>query len=332
MRIMTVLDSERSYTESFARMLSREKAFPYEVHAFTDPSGLTDFLKSKHAALSLIAEKDYTSEMSSLPSDRIVILKEDRKNPECERLPGIRKYQPFPAVLQEILLYADATALALMEEQTSSRSQIIGVGSPVRRCGNTLFSLALARLLADTRPTLFVTADPCSGLSRLFRGKVPGSLTDLLYDLGASPDGSVRDLRELTVSAGPLRILSPFALIQDALDLTTEDLSSLFKCFCRCRFETIVFDAGLFIYDPVPLVRMCAHFYMPTLPDPVSSGKLSEFVDSLTSSRQDDILDCITQVRLPLSAEIPAAEDLPDRLLSLPVSSYAMKIIRKDRL
>ena len=332
MRIMTVFDSERSYTESFARMLSREKAFPYEVHAFTDRSGFTGFLKSKHAALSLIAEKDYTSEMSSLPSDRVVILKEDRKNPECERLPGIRKYQPFPAVLQEILLYADATALALMEEQTASRSQIIGVGSPVRRCGNTLFSLVLARLLADTRPTLFVTADPCSGLSRLFRGKVPGSLTDLLYDLGTSPDGTVRDLRDFTVSAGPLRILSPFALIQDALDLTAEDLSSLFKCCCQCRFETIVFDAGLFIYDPVPLVRMCAHFYMPTLPDPVSSGKLSEFVDSLTSSRQDDILDSITQVRLPPSNEVPSSEELSDRLLSLPVSSYAMKIIRKDRL
>ena len=154
MRIMTVFDSERMYTESFAGMLSREKSFPYEVHAFTDRSKLEEFLRTRHAALSLVAEKDFTSEMASWSSDRFVILREDRRSPECERFPGIRKYQPFPAVLSELLLYADESALALMKEQRARQTQIIAVGSPVRRCGSTLFSLALARLLAEKKESM----------------------------------------------------------------------------------------------------------------------------------------------------------------------------------
>ncbi len=332
MRIMTVFDSERMYTESFAGMLSREKSFPYEVHAFTDRSKLEEFLRTRHAALSLVAEKDFTSEMASWSSDRFVILREDRRSPECERFPGIRKYQPFPAVLSELLLYADESALALMKEQRARQTQIIAVGSPVRRCGSTLFSLALARLLAEKKPTLFITADPCSGLSVLFDQKVPGSLTDLLYNLGASPDGSVRDLDDFTLPFGPLRLLAPFALMQDALDLGTEDLSALFRCCGGCRFENIVFDAGLFIYDPVPLARMCSRFYMPSLPDPASQRKFSAFVDSLLRCRQDDILDEITQIQLPPPGDLPGPEELEEKLMTLPVTSYALQILRKDGL
>ncbi|MBQ6468648.1 MAG: hypothetical protein IJJ50_01165 [Lachnospiraceae bacterium] len=337
MRILTVLDSERVYTEAFAEMLSREKTFPYEVHAFTDRLKMESFLKTKRPAMTLVAEKDFSPEMASWPSDRLVILEEDRKNPECGPFPAIRKYQPFPAVIREILLLADPAVLKTLSEHTASRLQTIGVGSPVRRCGNTLFSLSLARLLADTRSTLFITADPCSGFSRRFREGTQRSLSDLLYDLDTGPEGSAAEgapdgLDGLTSSIGPLRVLAPFPVMQDAADLFGEALPALFRFCGQYRFRTIVFDAGPLIYDPASLLQMFSRFYMPSLTDPVSAAKMAEFASSLRKTGREDLLEKITPVRLPPEGELLSPDGLIDHIRTLPVSSLAARIIRKDTL
>ena len=337
MRILTVYDSETVYTEAFVRMLSREKNFPFEVHAFTDLLKMENFIRTKHPSMTLVAEKDFIPEMTSWPSDCFMILREDRNNPECDSIPGIRKYQPFPAVLQSILLHADPSVLKALSDQTAFGTQVIGVGSPVRRCGNTLFSLALARLLSDTRPTLFITADPCSGFSERFRFGVSKSMSDLLYDLASHsgeppvPEMSGR-LDGMTVSLGPLRVLAPFPVMQDAMDLVCEDLPDLFVLCGRCRIQTVVLDAGLLIYDPVPLIQMCSRFYMPSLPDPLSSAKMSSFADSLKKTGQEDLLDRITPVRVPWEEGQLSPGELADQIGTLPVAQAAMQIIGKDRL
>ena len=332
MRIMTVFDSEAGYTESLARMLSQQKALPFEVRAFTDRKKMEAFLRARPVSLSLIAEKDFTQEMLSLPSERFVILSEDRGNPECAGLEKIGKYQPFPAVFSQILAIAARYAYVLPSSGALRGTQIIGVGSPLGRCGKTLFSLTLARLLADSRRTAFISLDPLSILPEILRTEDSASLSDLLFDLKTGRHGPPEKIPEICREWGPLSVLPPVRLPQDVFEMSPDDLLGLLEALGTACFETVIVDAGPLIFDPAPLLGVCTRFYMPVLPDPLSGIILRRFFGQtgrLPGAERDE-LRTVTLPTLPAGDISP--DGLPDSLLFLPLSAFTMQLIRKEQL
>ena len=333
MQILTLFDSEDHYTKTLARMLSRELSFPCEIHAFTDRGKTEAFLQSAASAVTLVAEKDYFPALSAYPAGKLVILSEDRGDQKCAGFPQIRKYQPFPAFVTALTAFLDAEGHAALMPLPDASCQVIGVGSPVARCGKTCFSLLLARFLSDTRPTLFISLDSFSPLPFPEENDTVFSLSDLLFHLRDDPLSVAGLLRAGVRQWDSLSCLLHVRMPQDAADLTSEDLSVLLRTLPGAGFRTLVLDAGPLISDPVPLLSSCTAFYMPSLSDSFSRQKLSRFADYLQKNGQDGFLSSIRRITLPPCPDLPDEGDgFFDRLMLLPLSSFTMNLIRKDLL
>ena len=136
-----------------------------------------------------------------------------------------------------------------MEHSTSSATQnltLIGIYSPVARCGKTAFALAASQLLSEKNPTLFISFESCSGLSYFLSNNTAYTIGDLFYLLRHKKENPFAFLASLIQKNGPLHYLPPVCIPQDIWNLTSADCEALFSLFAMEEnpYQTLVLDFG----------------------------------------------------------------------------------------
>ena len=308
--ILLLCDTEEEYAQLFAEFVRRHKEYPWELRVYTDVQELLERETGMEAALLLVAEHVYREELEGIGAGRTVVLNESGML-HWDKLANINKYQAADLVLQELLeVYLEMPvkpAPMLRGKSAGERGGgLIGIYSPVRRCSQSSFALAMSQLLAEKHPTLYLNFEFYVGCPELLPDSQTRDLADLLYFLSADKEQFRLRLQTMVQHRDGLTFVPPMKAGQNLLAVTGDEWLSLLQKIVRLgQYDYVVLDLSESMQGLFDILRMCDRVYTLTAEDKVAQCKLQQYEQALKIYEYDDVLKKTQKCMLPKFRRVP---------------------------
>lgn len=313
-QIMAVYDMDPFYADRFAEFANQKGKIPFTAVAFTSMARLRTFAEQQPVEILLVGDEVEESEFESVNARQVVRLSETGSTPESPT-PSVYKYQASDNVLREVMTCYQVQAEPLPFPAAGIRSSIIGVYSPVGRCGKTSFCLTLGQVLARREKVLLLSLEEYSAYSRLMGTEYGSSLSDLIYYFRRGEYSRLR-LGSVVYSFNGLDYVPPVAFPEDLEEVNGEELAQLAARIAGdSGYHTILLDLGHFANGVEALLDLCGVIYVPVKEDGISAAKLDEWKNYLEVSRRAYLVERMQEMKLPWQrSTVPPAHYLEQQL------------------
>ena len=312
-KIMAVYDVDSRYADRFAEFANQREQVPFKVVAFTSLEKLREFSKREQIDLLLVGDSVAEKELEGIQALQTVRLSETGIAKEGEAV--VYKYQASDSLLREVMSWYQPQEIPTLMTVGGRRSQIIGVYSPVGRCGKSSFAFTLGQVLAREEKVLYMTLEEFSGLSALTGTAYTGGLSDLLYYYTQREYSPVR-LGSVTYNWGGLDYIPPVTYAEDKTGIRQEVFAGLIqKIASDGAYEELILDVGMFCGGTEELLGICDVVYVPVKDDAVSTAKLEDWKDYLKRSGRSAIWEKLRFLHLPEPVHSLTRENYLEQLL-----------------
>lgn len=290
-RSLVICDKEEGYATALATYLTRQKEFAFQIQVCNDSLKLAEMQKQQKIDILLIDEAYAREKRKELAAGKIWILTE-RYIREPEQLKRkLYKYQSGEALLAQIVsgLDEEGRGKFLSHRKMLGQKRIIGIFSPVHRCGKTSYALELGKEMAISERVLYLGMEAYGGKSGYFlRGTQ--TIVDALYysrqegeNLGMMLPGMVNDMDGLDY-------LAPARISEDIRETSSKDwLDFIKKILESSPYNVIILDMDDGIRGLYEILRACTEIHLLTISDKVSMGKLLQFEEELHLLGYEDV-------------------------------------------
>lgn len=335
-KIMAVYDEDPFYAERLSDYVNRKDKGVFQAQAFTSRECLEEYAKTNEIDVLLTGETDGLSEVSGIRSARTIYLTENEnigKEEKGGKEPAIYKYQSGDDIIREVMAaYCELPGIKTEYPGLFVREKrMIGVYSPVGRCGKTSLALAIGQVLARDEKVLFITLDTFTGFSGLMDEKWKRDMSDLLYYYR---QGRFHNLRMNTVIyyLGDMAWIPPIRFPDDYNQMTSEEMADLLiKMLHEGGYSTIVLDIGNYGRQVLPLLDICQVIYMPVKEDVISQAKLEEFEHYAEECGQQNLKDKFHKIHVPLVTGVRRMDHFPQELLWGDLGDFVRGMLKGQR-
>lgn len=313
-RIMGVYDVDPFYAERFAEFVNQKDQVPFTVVPFGTIERLRAFTEQQEIELLLVGDEISEEQLKEVRAGQTVRLSESREAVGVTK-DVIYKYQSSDAVLREVMARYQVKPELVPLAAAGVKSRIIGVYSPINRCGKTSFCLTMGQILSREAQTLYLSLEEYSGLSKLTGTVYGDTLSDLLYYYMQGEYSRTR-LSAALYNWGGLDYVPPAAYAEDLEDVRGADAAGLVsRIAADGLYETILLDIGHVVRGMEPLWAICDRIYMPVKEDCVSSVKLEAWQEYLKESGRSRLWERIQILKLPMPGRTLQTETYLEQLL-----------------
>jgi len=213
-----------------------------------------------------------------------------------------------------------------------SACELIGIYSPVGRCGKTGFALTLGEILAEKKRTIYLNLERYSGLKDMdVIQEGGGDINDLIYFYRLDENSLVFRLSSLIRSFLNLDYIAPALAGEDVMSVNGSEWSCIISALAAAgEYEAVVLDLGVSLEDAVYLMSICDRVYMPVLDDRVSAAKTAQFFEAAGRCGAGDLRNTVTMLRLPVIREEIWGRDVSTRLVRGKMGAYVRRLLEKD--
>lgn len=299
-RIISILDSDCNYAERLAAFINEHDAGGLKAVVFNNADALSEHLRDYDMRIILAGEEEVpaVSELDT-GSSCIVVLSEDGlvigKN-----VNAVCKYSRADRILRDVMkVYSEKAPTENLIRVADKEARIIGIYSPVGRCGKTSFALCLSFALSDEAKTLMISLDEYSGVFRYIAADADSDLSDVIYAYRQGTYSWSR-LVHTVYAFGTMEYIPPVRYPEDLFAITPNQMCELIKQIANeGGYEYVVLDIGSYGKRASDILEICDEFYMPDDESEISGVKIDEFVSMLKSSGMGDIIAKYDKLRLP---------------------------------
>lgn len=324
-RIMAVYDVDPFYADRFAEFANQKEATPFTAVAFTSLSRLKSYVTKQPVELLLVGDDVEDKELEGIEVGQVIRLSET--GVAKDGTPAVYKYQASDNVLREVMACYQVQERPVLLTATGRKSQVIGVYSPISRCGKTGFAITLGQVLAKEKKVLLLSLEEFSGLGALTGTVYSGSLSDLIYYYRQGVYSGLR-LGSVVYNWGGLDYVPPVAYAEDLADVQGEELAGLLEQIAgESAYEVILVDMGHFGRDVEKLLALCDVIYAPVKEDIVSAAKLEEWKTYLSASGREAIWERVRLLRLPRNRGVGMREVYLEQLLWGELGDFARELV-----
>lgn len=327
-KILALCDSEKDYLDSMADYLEGRGDFPYELRTYSGPEKLVEFGQKERIEVLLVAESDFTYEVSALDTGSTLLLNES--GTVCgDMVRNIDKYQKAEGIWQEILEhYAESLSEEGKRLKSAERAKIIGLYSPVRRCLQTSLALTLGQALAEKKKVLYISFEHYAGWNQLLDKNVKGDLTALLYFSKEADMKFAGRLSALTRRIGRLCYIPPAYAGENLIYVTGMEWQTLIGRIAELGgYDYLVLDLSESIQGTFELLRMCDRIYTIIREDEQARSKLAQYETLLAESEYGDVLEKTSRKLLPQFARLP---ERIEQYTGGELAEYVRKLVREE--
>lgn len=326
-RIMAVYDVDPFYADKFAEFANQKEKTPFTAVAFCSLGRLKAFTEQQPVELLLVGDDVEKRELEQLSVGQVIRLSETGMALD-DGTPTVYKYQPSDQVLREVMACYQVRPEPAGMTVVGTKSTVVGVYSPVNRCGKTGFALTMGQILAKESKALYLSLEENSGFSKLTGTEYRGSLSDLLYYFRQGQYSGMR-LSAVTYSLGNLDYVPPVTYAEDLADVQAEELELLFARIASDRkYEVILLDLGQFGKGVEKLLELCDLIYVPVKEDCVSTAKLEEWRQYLEASGRGRLRERMKVVKLPVPGVRVPVEAWLEQLLWGELGDYVRCMLK----
>ena len=298
--IIAIVDEDERYSEKLCSYMNLKKWIELKAVTFKN---LTEYIKQSETFTSeilLINEKEFKNLGHYKKPDTTIVLLEDNicdmETPE--NIKTVNKYISAEKLLKIIMENYSPTGENILVNTGKIETSVIGVYSPINRCGKTSFSIALAIHSSKKKPTLLISFDEYCGILKKSENHTT-DLSDIMYYYKQGKYSWDR-LGTVVYSDYGLDYIPPARYSEDILELSINDIGNLIDSISTgSKYENIILDFGSLGKRACELFKLCKKVYMPILTDTISEMRISEFYDYLVVTGRDNLKQKIKNVSLP---------------------------------
>ena len=332
--LIAICDEDSDYANSLAAYFRIKGSLASEIIVFTEYDHFAHFENIQNIDI-LIMQEDFLDSLTNPSHPNLFILCENQTRYDYEDAHKIYKYNSAEEILRIIMANYDISAnTPFFTFHKYTKSKIIGISSPVGRCGKTSLSLSLGLKLSQNNSCLFITFDECSPLRiSLFRKDLKSSsFADILYYFLQSMDATDNRILSCFQSFQGMDYIPPSEQLGTFSELTKEELYSfLVNIAALGKYDYIIIDWGNFSYD-YSLIKMCDTLLLPKIDnDLYSDQKNSYFFDSINAQTTDE-KNLIKEISLPFIYYSSVATEYTLELTSGLFGSICSNLIRELNL
>lgn len=332
-KIMAVYDEDPFYAERLSDYVNRKEKGVFAAQAFTSKERLEEFAKNHNIDVLLTGASAEETGISEIPSVQKIYLTEEPGSAENKEMPEIYKYQSGDDIIREVMAaYCEIPeAKAEFPGLFDKEKRIIGIYSPVGRCGKTSLALAIGQLLAKEEKALFITLDTFTGFSGLLDEPWKRDLSDLIYYYKQGRFHALR-LNSIIYYLGDMAWLPPIRFPDDYNQITAEEMADFIsKIVQESGYRTVVLDIGNYGRQMMPLLEICQVVYMPVKEDVISQAKLQEFEQYVDDCGKRRLKERFHKVHVPLITGARRMDHFPQELLWGDMGDFVRGILKGQR-
>ena len=332
-KIMAVYDEDPFYAERLSDYVNRKDKGIFKAQAFTSRERLMEFAKNTEVDVLLTGTPVDETELASLKTVQKIVLTEERGAEADPVHKEIYKYQSGDDIIREVMaVYCEHTkAKTEFPGLTLKQKRIIGVYSPVGRCGKTSLALSIGQLLAKDEKVLFITMDLFSGFSVILDEQWKRDMSDLLYYYKQGRFHGLR-LNSIIYYLGDMAWLPPLRYPDDYSHVSAEEMAGfLTQILKESDYETIVLDIGDYNRQVIPVLDVCQVVYMPVKEDLISQAKMKEFETYVDRFGGSALRNKFHKIHVPLVTGAKRMEHFPQELLWGDMGDFVRGLLKGQR-
>lgn len=312
--VFAICDTDECYANRLAEYLLTRRELPFEIRTYTKAAKLTAFLREHTADIVLVSEDTVTEELKAIVDGILILLCVSGKARETS-LYCVDKFQSADKILRDIMAYCSEKGLFVRSpiKSTETKVKVIGVYSPVKRCLQTPFSLAMAQLLGRKGKVLYINLEAYSGYDRLMGTSLKTDLSDLFYYLKQGRDTFFSRVESMVIQVNGMDLLPPFFSSIDLCRISSEEWVEFLAALVReCPYEYLVLDLCDSIQGLFELLQNCYSIYTITKDDGIAQAKIDQYEKILKMAEYTDILEKTHKQFFPKFFKLPQnIEQLP---------------------
>ncbi len=323
-----ICDLEESYALRLMECLTERRSVPFTILAFSEVESLRKFAKENPVEILLISDRMMAEDIPQMNVNLIVILSEGESTGEFADYPAVYKYQPSDSLIAEVMNYYANQAIPQTQVFLKRNVKIIGIYSPVRRCGKTCFALTLGQILAQRKSVLYLNLEEYSGFEALTGQTFSSDISDVLYFIRQNKGNSIFKLNAAVKRIGGMDYIPPAFSAGDLREITAAQWIKLLEEITAVGgYDTVILDIGETVEDKFALLGHCTDLYMPALGDAVSQAKLAQYERLLQELEYEEIRQRTKQILLPFCEPAAAGEYFLEQLVWSDMGSFAREIL-----
>lgn len=323
-RIMAVYDVDPFYAERFSEFINQKEAVPFMAVAFTSLARLKAFAQKQQIEILLVGDEVPDQELEELDVRQLVRLSEAAM--VKAGAPAVYKYQASDSILREVMACYQTDEREEQMTAVGARSRVIGVYSPIGRCGKTGFSVTLGQVLAKDSKVLFLSLEEFSGFSQLMGSSYSGSFSDLIYYSRQGEFDRMR-LGSVIYDYGGLDYVPPVAYAEDLAQMEGAEVAGLIEKIAReCGYDVLIVDVGHFLRNVEAVLAVCDVVYAPIKKDVVSEGKIQEWRQYLEDSGRMNLWEKVRLLKLPVFQEVISSGEYFEQMLWGPLGDFVREM------
>ena len=331
-KMMAVYDADTRYAERLSDYVNRKERGVFTAQAFTSKEKLAEYAAKHEIDVLLSGERTDSGDISEIPSGQKIYMSEETER-QMESGKEIYKFQSGDDIIREVMaVYSEIPGIRPNTAGSVDQSRrIIGVYSPVGRCGKTCLALAIGQILAKEEKVLFVTLDTFTGFTGLLNERWKRDLSDLIYYYKQERFHIVR-LNSLVYYLGDMAWIPPIRIPQDYAQLTAQEMADLMERILReGNYTTLGLDIGDYGRDALPLMEKCQVVYAPIREDPFSAEKMREFEEYLETTGNNAVAEKIQKIHVPMVTGGRRMEHFPQELLWGDMGDFVRSLLKGQR-
>ena len=302
-KIFAICDTDRLYVKNLIQYINSRQNIPLKLQAFTSPELLKEYAIQNSIELLLISTEAMDEEIAGLSIGKIVLLTEDGAV-GVKGFPSVNRYQASGNLVQEVMQYYGTGNMAVAYAAAKlATTQMIGVYSPIKRCGKTSFALALGEAYARRKQVLYVNLEDFSGFRVLFQREYHMDISDLLYFYREEKQGMLNRIEEVAEKLHSLYYLPPAMCPADMKSVQPEEWREWFLLLMQSKYEIIIVEPGDCIHGLEEILALFNKIYMPVLENSISLAKLKEYENYLLLSGWESLNNRIQKQTMALVEE-----------------------------
>ncbi len=292
-RSFVICDKEEAYATAFANYLTKIRTFPFQVKVCSDLRQVQEMLEKQPIYLLLIHESYQGRELDDLDVKRQILLVERERESEKEGVIYLYKYQAGDVLVATVLEACRGESGFFISPERGmvqgNAKEVIGIFSPVHRCGKTRYALKLGKELAVSGKVLYLGMECYGGLKGYFIEGTP-SVADALYYARQENQNLGTFLSGMVESMEGLDYLPPAKMSEDMRSITSKDWIQLIQqIIVSGNYETVILDIDDGIPGVYDILRNCTQVHLLYIQEKVALGKVSQFERELQVMGYDDV-------------------------------------------
>ena len=291
--LIAICDEDSDYANSLAAYFRLKGSLASEIIVFTEYETFSRYIKDCYIDI-LIMQEDFTDSIKNLSHNNLFILCDTLHRENLDDVHKIYKYNSAEEILRIIMAnYDTSQPTSLLSFHKYRKSKLIGIASPIGRCGKTSLALGLALKLSQDHSCLFISFDECLPL-RIFlpqKDSIRSSLADIIYYFLQNMDISDNRILSCFQTFQGMDYIPPSDQLGTYSELQSEELLNFILNISGLgRYDYIVVDWGTFSFD-YSLLKTCNSLLLPTLDnDLYSSEKTKCFFETIKHQYKEDPL------------------------------------------